>query len=778
MATKNFIKRFISSPLVQAFLIYISGGWIALELTDYIISKYDFNEKISDILPIILLTSLPVAMFLAWFLSREKEESKDRVVVAATEEKSQGIFRVLRKKPWFSIPIAVALILLMISGIRYIHRQVKIKWAKEQGIPQMVSWFSDYSNVHAFQLGQQIKKYIPDDPQFLRLDSLITRRFNIITDPEGADVYYKEYSHVKEEWTLLGTTPLVDIEMPNVTFYRWKLEKQGHEAVYAATPTHMDTLFRTLHETGTVPEEMVYVEGIYPQTVSDFLSQQKNGFFIDKNEVTNQMFKEFMDQGGYQNPEFWQNEFILNDDTLTFDEAMVHFKDITGRPGPATWEAGDYPDGEENYPVNGISWHEAAVYAVYAKRSLPTLSHWQSAAGFLFQRWPPLYGSNVVPLSNMGGSGPEPVGSHAGISYFGAYDMAGNVREWCWNKSPTGRTIIGGAWNDVSYMSTDRSQLPAFNRSAKNGFRCAVYLDRESIPEQAFQPVTVGGDNQDYRFKEPVSETEFQFYRKQFQYDKTDLNSQIEERDKSQEDWIMEKISFDAAYESERMIAYLFLPKESVPPFQTVIFFPDASAATETSFTESINPYRNIDYILKNGRAVMFPIYKTTYERKDESYHCAGSSESHQYTECMVKCVKDYSRSIDYLETRKDIDTANLGYLGDSWGGRMGAIIPAVEDRLKLGVLIRGGVSKIKKFPEADEFNYVSYVKIPVLMLNGKYDFIFPYESTVKPMFDLLGTPEQNKKLVLYETDHFVPKSEIIKETLNWLDKYFGPVNK
>ena len=108
----------------------------------------------------------------------------------------------------------------------------------------------------------------------------------------------------------------------------------------------------------------------------------------------------------------------------------------------------------------------------------------------------------------------------------------------------------------------------------------------------------------------------------------------------------------------------------------------------------------------------------------------------------------------------------------------MGTIISAVEDRLKLSMLVIGGLSSSKRLPEADEFNYVSYVKIPVLMLNGKYDFTFPYESTVKPMFDLLGTPEQHKKLVLYETDHFIPKSEIIKETLNWLDKYFGPVNK
>ena len=218
--------------------------------------------------------------------------------------KSQGFVSVLRKKPWFSIPGAVILILLMISGIRYIHRQGKIKWAKEQAIPQMQNGFDNRDHVSAFQLRQQIKKYIPDDPEFLRLDALTTTRFNIITDPAGADVYYKEYSHVEEEWILLGTTPLVNLEMPIRTLYRWKFEKQGYEVVYAAAPTHMDTLFRSLHETGTIPEGMVYVEGIYQQTLVNLQSQKKNGFYIDKYEVTNQMFKEFMDQRGYQNPSF------------------------------------------------------------------------------------------------------------------------------------------------------------------------------------------------------------------------------------------------------------------------------------------------------------------------------------------------------------------------------------------------------------------------------------------------------------------------------------------
>ena len=67
MAQKNIIKRIISSPLVQTLLIYVSGGWIILELTEYIINKYGLNDKISDILPIILLIGLPVAIGLAWF---------------------------------------------------------------------------------------------------------------------------------------------------------------------------------------------------------------------------------------------------------------------------------------------------------------------------------------------------------------------------------------------------------------------------------------------------------------------------------------------------------------------------------------------------------------------------------------------------------------------------------------------------------------------------------------------------------------------------------------
>ena len=62
---------------------------------------------------------------------------------------------------------------------------------------------------------------------------------------------------------------------------------------------------------------------------------------------------------------------------------MAHFRDATGRPGPATWDLGSYPDGQDEHPVAGVSWYEAAAYAKFAGKSLPTIYHWLAASGFM-----------------------------------------------------------------------------------------------------------------------------------------------------------------------------------------------------------------------------------------------------------------------------------------------------------------------------------------------------------------------------------------------------------
>ena len=147
-------------------------------------------------------------------------------------------------------------------------------------------------------------------------------------------------------------------------------------------------------------------------------------------------------------------------------------------------------------------------------------------------------------------------------------------------------------------------------------------------------------------------------------------------------------------------------------------------------------------------------------------------TSTHAYTEYLVQMVKDFRRTIDYLETRKEIDSRKLAFYGMSWGGWLGAIIPAVEDRLAVSVLSAGAVAERAARPEVRTINYVTRVKIPTLMLNGKYDNAI--DSRIRPMFELLGTPAEHKRLMLYDTDHIPPKNEYIKETQAWLDKYLG----
>ena len=89
-------------------------------------------------------------------------------------------------------------------------------------------------------------------------------------------------------------------------------------------------------------------------------------YWIDKYEVTNAEFKRFLDQGGYRKPEYWKHEFRKDGRVLSWAEAMALFQDKTGRPGPATWVQGEYPRGQDDFPVTGVSWYEAAAYAEFS----------------------------------------------------------------------------------------------------------------------------------------------------------------------------------------------------------------------------------------------------------------------------------------------------------------------------------------------------------------------------------------------------------------------------
>jgi len=422
-------------------------------------------------------------------------------------------------------------------------------------------------------------------------------------------------------------------------------------------------------------------------------------------------------------------------------------------------EIGAYPAGQDDFPVRGVSWHEAMAYAAWAGKTLPTVHHWRRAApGIIF--------SDILEHSNFSGKDVAAAGAYAGVGPFGTYDMAGNVREWCWNPVRDRRYILGGAWTTPNYMYQQSDALPPFDRSPSNGFRVVKLASAEPLPEVLLRPVE--SLTRDYSRATPASDEEYEIYRRLYEYDRTDLKSARESVDDSNGFWRIERVSYAAAYGDERITAYVFLPKRGAPPYQTVVYFPHAGGTYLRSFEQSEMNY--LGFLVRSGRALLFPMYKGTYERRLERPP-EGPNAMRDLT---IARMKDLQRSVDYLHTRADIDRDRLAYFGVSLGARLGNISLAVEPRFRAAVLWSGGFPTSTKFPEIDEINFAPRVKMPVLMLNGRQDFAFPIETSQAPMFRLLGTPAAEKRHTIYEGGHVFPFARIIKDTLDWLDKYLG----
>jgi dienelactone hydrolase len=686
---------------------------------------------------------------------------------------------------------AILLIFIVLGSVWFFKRQANIRWAREKAIPEIEQMIADndvWRNlVEPYRLAEQAEAVLGNDPELEKIFSQCSRHIDVITEPPGASVYMKEYMHPEAGWTFLGTTPLDSIRVP-IGIFRWMLVMEGYDTVFAAASTWgvggVDNLIggynfvRIMYKAGSLPEGMVHVPATETEigTIGDF--------YIGRYEVTNREYKEFLDAGGYRNQAYWKTPIMKDGQELTWNEAMEEFVDQSGRPGPGTWIGGDYPQGESNYPVSSVSWYEAAAYAEWKGMSLPTSIHWNVARGAYTPmiQAPQLGGFGIfAPFTNFGGDGLVAVGILSGITSYGAFDMPGNVREWCWNESSQGRIIRGGSWADNTYEFEYERLSPSMDRSPRNGFRLALYPDSSTIPDAAFEKRMIA-ITKNYRNFPQVNDDIFQIYKKQFAYDPKELDPVIEMQSENQQGWVHEKISFNAAYGNERVLVHLFLPVNAQPPYQTVVYFPGAASAWMHS-SEGIEDYYEfpmfLSYLIRNGRAVLYPVYKGTFERGSPEYmavlQTTEATKSYTYTELTIQEIKDIKRSIDYLQTRQDIDSQKIAYYGMSWGAELGLMIPAIEERFKASVLLGAGFDD-SGLPEVNVLNYVSRVRTLTLILNGEYDVFCPPETSSMPAFDLLGTPPEDKTIKFYPTDHIPPRTEYIKETLSWLDKYLGPV--
>ncbi len=702
---------------------------------------------------------------------------RSSAVSLATPFNAARAWRLLLR-PTVAAAVLVVLATIGLGVMSWLDRGAEVRWALEDAIPEIIRLRDANDYVAAVALAEEAEQHIASDEVLTDLLNELTVQTSITSSPSGASVYVREYTALGAERRHVGETPL-DVRLPRATF-RWAVEKDGYETIEFARATGPASMQLDLDPSGNIPGDSVRIAAAnLTLELTGFNYQDRlpaPSFLIDRYEVTNREYKEFVDAGGYADRTYWTHEFVKDGQAITWQEAMSEFRDITGRPGPSTWEGGTYPAGQDDLPVGGVSWYEAAAFAEFRGKSLPSVYHWLRGARTRFA-------AELTPLSNFESGAPESVGSREAMSLSGAHDMAGNVKEWCFNVAGDRRYILGGGWDEPAYRFSYPEARPPFDRSAQNGFRCVDYLGEE-LTERFTGPIPLPA--RDYERQPPVNDEVFRLFVAQYDYDKTPLESTVDAQDEPSAHWARERVSFNAAYGNERVLANIYVPMNVDPPYQAVIYFPGTGAIRNPSLPNE--PSRGYDFIIQSGRAVILPVYKSrrlcgprgcdTWERQDGLPE-TWPDTTRSFTEHVIQWVNDTRRTVDYLETRDDIDTEALAFYGVSWGGRMGAIVPALEPRLKAVVLVAGAFSLREARPEANQVNFAPRVTAPVLMLNGRHDFLEPVDTAQTPLFEAFGTPEADKKHVIFEeaghTANF-PRTRMISEILGWLDRYLGPV--
>jgi len=774
MKSKNFIEGLFYSPVLRAIVVFISGAWIILEISEYLIENFGIPESLRKILLWVLLCAIPVVIIGVILFQRKQSDSEELIDKDEGKRQRESKSRRSFKLSYLLVPGILLILAVSTTLLFRIQKRKQIKFALDVTLPALQANLEQdprpdgVKNWDIHRELTKLREMIKENPTLDKTwyDRIVT--LSIVSDPPGARVFATAYAKPDTVWQFLGHTPLNQIDFSRGVS-RIRLELEGRQIQYDVLNTEPtrtfkeDSLFYRLLYPDDSPENMVYVPGneITGYGTYGVPDRRFESFWVDRYEVTNQEYKAFVDAGAYKKPEYWNFPFVFNGDTLDFSEAMQKFKDETGRSGPAHWELGDIPEGLDELPVVGVSWYEAAAYAEFKKKALPTIFHWYFLSVALASE-------EIVKFGNFHGEGLNKAGSNNSLTRYGTFDLAGNASEWIYNPSGANRFVNGGNYLEPSYFYNSFLQISPWTRNNLLGFRCLKYVDGEPADNLLDN---IGAQKRDYAHLEPVSDAVFQIYKGLLEVPDNQLDPVVLSADTT-EDWVLEKIVLQVPYDEPKPFKiHLYLPVNQKPPYQTVLYFPGLGSH-QSNTENNMRIEGRVAYFIRSGRALIWPQYYATHGRGETNI-----KKLELWKQTYKNIIADVNITLDYLESHEDFDPNKVAFYGSSWGGAVAPYILAVEDRIQLGMLKLFGIPSLEKyrFKEFDQLDYVPRIKIPMLLLGGKYDPDCTMEQQ-QAFYDFLGTPKTDVKWLTYETTHWVPRKDLINETLSWLDHYFGPV--
>lgn len=619
------------------------------------------------------------------------------------------------------------------------------------------------------------------DPRIDAMLGDVSLPVSVYSDPPGVRVAYR-YADSDAEWIELGVTPIEDVVLPKGNFrLRFRDDVFMNATNPGVTFNSAKQPLRVIElPIDAVPADMAFVPsgkyrlGAWGLTEATDLG----GFLIDRTEVTNAEYFEFVDAGGYQNQEIWQPIIDASNGELSRSMIDELFVDQSGRPGPAGWMLGTYAPRERDLPVVGISWYEAVAYLSTRDKTLPSVHHWLRAAlGPMEWKYP--FATFLVPQSNIAGSELLPVGSRTGSQSHGAFDLIGNANEWTVSASGNGKAVIGSSYLDPQWSyNFPRSVNPTF-RTGDLGFR-GMRHTRQSLPDPAPDVDPFEDFSTSVR---KVSDEMFEGLRQAYEYHEGTVSAaDVETLSEATFDhWIRRKVMIPTSRNGEPMPVFLFIPRRYSPPYQGVIYLPPADSWSNGFSSDSMSLENNqIDFVPRSGRVLVWPVYSGSYERYDNYHELAGAERSILALERNRRIRGEIGRVIDYLDSDSEFDGSKVALLGLSHGAIIASYNLATEKRLKAAILYSVGIAPPNPvFANAQNDPNVFWARVeqPTLIINGRYDPLRPQHYVLEPLVNLLATPDEHKKSILYESAHWpLPRFQMMQDSLDWLDRYLGPV--